>query len=192
MGEPPLPPASFRCCTLATSLSRNCRRAYRQTNHNYLGFPGGIPARELRALARKQVESYPVAFIDEEVASLEKVRGQFVAVLATGRRVSSRTMVVATGVRDHFPQVPDWESYVGRSLFWCIVCDGYSSRGKNLIAVGNDDEAAITALQFLQFTDRVSLLTNSLECEVSATAKRSLKRHGIPLIVAQVLLFLPV
>ena len=133
---------------------------------------------------------YPVAFVDEAVVSLKKVRSQFTAVLSSNRRVNSQTLVMATGVRDHFPQVPDWESYVGRSLFWCIVCDGYSSRGKNLIAVGNDDEAAVTALQFLQFTDRVTLLTNSLECGISATAWRSLKRHGVSLNVAQIAVFL--
>ena len=29
------------------------RSTFRQTNHNYLGFPGGIAAREFRDLARK-------------------------------------------------------------------------------------------------------------------------------------------
>jgi thioredoxin reductase (NADPH) len=166
------------------------RSTYRQVNHNYPGFPGGIAAREFRELARKQVAMYPVAFVDEAVHTLTKARGQFNAVLDSTRVVCSQTLVMATGVRDHFPQVPDWESYVGRSLFWCIVCDGYSSRGKNLIAVGDDDEAAVTALQFLQFTDRVTLLTNSLECGIGAAAKRSLKRHGVSLIVAEIATFL--
>lgn len=87
-----------------------------------------------------------MAFVDEPAVSLTKAKGHFTSVLASERRVISRTVVLATGVRDHFPQVPEWESYVGRSLFWCIVCDGYSSRGKNVLAVGNDDEAAVTAL----------------------------------------------
>lgn len=166
------------------------RSTYRQVNHNYLGFPGGIAARELRELARKQVSMYPVAFVDEPVVSLAKAKGHFMAVLASERRLISRTLVLATGVRDHFPQVPEWESYVGRSLFWCIVCDGYSARGKNVLAVGNDDEAAVTALQFLQFTDRVTLLTNNLRCAISAAAKRALHRHGVSLIVGEIAEFL--
>lgn len=35
------------------------RASYQQINHNYLGFPGGLPARELLERGRKQVREYP-------------------------------------------------------------------------------------------------------------------------------------
>lgn len=155
------------------------RSTFQQITNNYPGFPGGIAARELRRLSREQVRMYPVAFIDEAVVAVRKDGAQFVAQGASGKETAGRTMVFATGVRDLFPDFPLWESYVGRSVFWCIVCDGYSTRGKRIVIVGNDDEAAVTALQFLQFTSHVVMLTNEGKSKISAPRLRDLREHGI-------------
>jgi thioredoxin reductase (NADPH) len=132
---------------------------------------------------------YPIAFFDEPVRKLRKRGREFVAGLE-GRLVRARTVILATGVTDHFPAVPDWETFVGRSLFWCIVCDGYSARGKRVVAVGNDDEAAVTALQFLQFTPSVTLVTNHSLCEVAAGHRRKCKQRGIDLVTGEITSFL--
>jgi len=167
----------------------NGRSTFRQVNHNYLGFPGGILTRELRELGRKQVSMYPIAFLDGAVTSLRKRKGEFVVELED-RSVRATTVILATGVTDHFPVVPDWETFVGRSLFWCIVCDGYSARGKRVVAVGNDDEAAVTALQFLQFTSSVTLVTNQSECAVATGHRRRCKQRGVEVIVGEIAEFL--
>lgn len=162
------------------------RSNYSQVNHNYLGFPGGIPARELRELGSRQLRMYPVAFLDESVEALEQDGGAFVARGSSGLRVVARTVVIATGVQDHFPDFPMWETYVGRSIFWCIVCDGYSTRGKRLIMVGNDDDAAVTALQFLVFTKSITMLSNAEECEISSEKLALLESHGIPVVEGRI------
>lgn len=164
------------------------RSSFRQVNQNYLGFPGGIGASELRDLGRKQVGMYPVAFLDDTAAGLRQTGKRFEASLASGRMVRARTVVLATGVTDDFPKVPNWSEYVGRSLFWCIVCDGYAARGKRVLAVGDDDEAAVTALQFLQFTSWVSLLTD--DPQLSPKMKQRLRKHGVELIEGEISRFL--
>ena len=155
-------------------------------NHNYLGFPGGIPARRLLELGRQQLMFYPVAFLDGSVSSLRRLRAGFAVELEDGRRLRGRTVVLCTGVTDRFPSVHDWDDYVGRSLFWCIVCDGYAARGKRVVAVGNDDEAGTTALQFLQFTSTVALITNARVCNLTAPMQRKLRRHNVALRVGEI------
>jgi thioredoxin reductase (NADPH) len=162
------------------------RATYHQVNHNYLGFPGGIEARDLLDLARKQVREYPVAFVSELVARVRRDGSAFEALDEIGRSYRGRTITFATGVRDHFPLFPDWEQYVGRSLFWCIVCDGYSTRGKRLIIAGNDTDAGVTALQFLQFTSRVTLVTNAPICGLNERICAALEEHGVPMIVGEI------
>ncbi|MGE5596974.1 MAG: NAD(P)/FAD-dependent oxidoreductase, partial [Hyphomicrobiales bacterium] len=158
------------------------RSTYHQINHNYLGFPGGIGAREFRDIARKQVAAYPVAFIDETVVAARRDEGRFVVDSETHRGVQGRSIVFATGVRDHFPVFPEWEEYVGRSVFWCITCDGYSTRGKRIVVVGNDTDAGVTAMQFLLFTSQIVMLTNSQECGLNTAVCEALERHAIPLV----------
>ncbi len=162
------------------------RSTYHQVNHNYLGFPGGISVRDLRDRARKHVETYPVAFIDEAVVDASRGEGVFHVRTESGGEFFGRTIVLATGVRDHFPLFRDWEEYVGRSLFWCITCDGYATRGKRIVMVGNDADAGVTALQFLQFTKDIVMLTNAPHCEIGDDVVAALNRHGIPVIVEQI------
>ena len=162
------------------------RSTYHQINHNYLGFPGGIPSRTFRDLARAQVTAYPVAFIDEPVVAAEAEDGYFVVSTADGTSFAGRTVVLATGVRDRFPAFPGWESYVGRSIFWCIVCDGYSTRGKRIVVTGNDTDVGVTALQFLEFTSDITMLTNARFCGLSDSVCAALERNGIPVVVDEI------
>jgi thioredoxin reductase (NADPH) len=162
------------------------RSTYNQINHNYLGFPGGLTVRELRERGRQQVREYPVACVDQAVMAVQQEGEYFCARTEQGAEYWGRTIIFATGVRDKFPTFPDWEQYVGRSLFWCITCDGYSTRGKRILVVGNDTDAGVTAMQFLQFTSQVMMLTNAVTCEMSPGVCQALECHNIPLITGEI------
>mgnify|MGYP006173944093 CR=1 FL=1 len=45
-------------------------------------------------------------------------------------------VIICTGVIDHYPHFEGWEEYVGRSMFWCITCDGYGCRDARVVVVG--------------------------------------------------------
>ncbi|MFN8506106.1 MAG: NAD(P)/FAD-dependent oxidoreductase [Dehalococcoidia bacterium] len=158
------------------------RSSYHQVNHNYLGFPGGITSRDLRRLCREQASRLPIAFIDDAAAAVSRHGSCFAARTRDGMDVHGRTLVLATGVRDRFPAFPGWETYVGRSIFWCIVCDGYSTRGRRIVVVANDDDGGVTALQFLQFTAHVTVLSNAAQCGVGPKVRHELEARGIRLI----------
>ena len=162
------------------------RSSYHQVNHNYLGFPGGLKARELLDLGRKQVREYAVAFCDHRVCTVTATAHGFDAETDDGARFRSRTVVFASGVKDHFPLFPEWERYVGRSLFWCITCDGYATRGKRIVVVGNTSDAGVTALQFLQFTSQVTMLTNDPDCAIDPAVRTALSEQRIELVVDRV------
>ncbi len=162
------------------------RSTYHQINHNYLGFPGGIAARELRALGREQAGAYPVTFVDEAVLAVRREGDAFVATTEGGAAHRGRTLIFATGVRDHFPYFADWESYVGRSVFWCLTCDGYKTRDKAIVVLGNDDDAGVTALQFLQFTPHITFLTNATFCGLHDRLCHTLGARGIPIVTREI------
>lgn len=155
------------------------RSTHHQVNHNYLGFVDGIAAVDLRKAGREQLALYDqVQVIDHAVAALTQQDDRFVAD-ATWR---ARTVVLATGVLDHYPYFLGWEDYVGTSVFWCITCDGWENRGRDVVVVGHTDVAACEALQLHSLTDRVRLLTNSPTDEISPVERRRLEAAGIPVI----------
>jgi thioredoxin reductase (NADPH) len=158
------------------------RSTWHQVNHNYLGFPGGIPARRLRELGRAQLAEYPqVTILAHKIETLRRAGERFVAGAQAGEW-DGRAVILCTGVVDHYPHFDGWEEYVGRSMFWCITCDGYSCKGACVVVAGNTDATAAEALQLQRFTDKLTVLTDSQECAIGAEFQARLKRAGIPLV----------
>jgi thioredoxin reductase (NADPH) len=163
------------------------RSTWHQVNHNYLGFPGGVAARELRALGRRQLADYPqVTCLEHKIDALAREGDGFVARGQAGAW-RGRAVILCTGVIDHYPHFDGWQEFVGRSMFWCLTCDGYTCRGERVVVVGNGDEAAAEALQLRRFTDKLLLLTNSRDCAIGAEFRRRLERARIPLIHDRIL-----
>ncbi|GAA3016881.1 NAD(P)/FAD-dependent oxidoreductase [Kitasatospora albolonga] len=159
------------------------RSTHHQTNHNYLGFPKGIATVELRELARRQLEPYEQVRIVHHTINEVSGNGDIgFTVKAQGGSWHGKVIVLATGVLDHFPHFEGWEEYVGRSMFWCITCDGYENRGKRILVVGHTDAAAGEAMQLHGLTDQVQLLLNSNSNDISPKFAARLAAAGIPVI----------
>jgi thioredoxin reductase (NADPH) len=158
------------------------RSSWHQVNHNYLGFPGGVHARHLRDLGRQQLADYPqVECLDYKIESMGRDGEDFIAVGQAGEW-RGRAVILCTGVVDHYPHFEGWEDYVGRTMFWCITCDGYGCKDQRVVVVGNTNNAASEALQLQRFTDQLTVLTNSHDDEITEVFEGRLKRAGIPLI----------
>jgi thioredoxin reductase (NADPH) len=94
--------------------------------------------------------------------------------------VIARTVILATGVAGHFPEFPGRNECVGRSLFWCLHCEGYESIDRVVGVVGHDESAVQTALDLLVFTDRVTLVAGRPEgFDVPASRLADLAGRGI-------------
>ncbi len=164
------------------------RFLWRHRANNYLGFPDGIAASDIRRLGWRHAAKYGARLLIGHVASGERAGDVFrlaIERLPAGGAwssrpdvprdaemarmfeevpeggpiaVTARTVILATGVLGHFPDFPGRDACVGVSLFWCIHCDGYESIDKAVAVVGDDEEAVETALDMLEFTDRVTLV----------------------------------
>ena len=157
------------------------RSTWHQINHNYLGFPGGVATRTLRTLAHQQLADYPqVTILAHKIEELER-RDDFVA-CGQAREWHGQAVILCTGVLDHYPHFEGWEEYVGRTMFWCITCDGYECKGLRLVAVGNTNAAAAEALQLGRFAKQVTMLTNSHDNQIDDSYMQRLDAAGIPLI----------
>jgi len=170
---------------VVVECGRQGRSASVQVNHNFLGFPEGIPIVELDALGRRQAERFGARFIDAEVTSLTQGDGYFQA-SAPGTTVRARAVVLATGVTDRWVTFPGYEEFIGRSMHWCIVCDGYEMQGQRVVVAGNDEETAELAVQMLSFTPQVSIVTNSGSLGLQPETVRTLEKRGIRLTVGRI------
>lgn len=152
-----------------------------EINQNFFGFPEGIPSVELRRRGIDQALKYGAHMEIDKIIAVEKKSGIF-SLTGKEKTYTAKTILIATGVKDRFPQFDCMEDCLGKSLFWCITCDGYNTRDKRVMVVGYTKEAMTTALQFLNYTDQIMVVTNqdSGKVELDPAMLKKLASHSIP------------
>ena len=100
--------------------------------HNYLAREGTPPG-ELLAAGRAEVAGYGGEVVTGSVTSAQPLDGQedgggFRAVLADGRVVLTRRLLVTTGLVDELPDVPGLAERWGRDVLHCPYCHGWEVR----------------------------------------------------------------
>jgi len=164
-----------------------CKRPGRsdwgQLNRNYLGFPDGISIVELGERGTEQAERYGARFFDTRVVSMAQDDHGFVS-NAGGTAHHSRGVILATGVTDRWVEFPGYRDYIGKSMHWCIACDGFEMQGKRVVVVGNDAHGAELAIRMLGFDpEDVTVLTNSGALGLRPAMVQELQDRGIRLVV---------
>jgi thioredoxin reductase len=93
----------------------------------------GLPPGDLLAVARDEVQSYGGTITSDTVTELVRA-GQigFQVILVDGARISTRRLVVATGLRDELPDIPGLRDRWARDVLHCPYCHGWEVRDQQL------------------------------------------------------------
>jgi len=126
--------------------------------HGFLGHHSIAPAELLRR-GREEAASAGVEFRDGTVSKIEKVGDAF-EVTCNGDVLRARRIVLAYGVRDTLPDIPEIETYYGKSVHHCPDCDGYESRDQRIGVIGWNLGSVGLALKLLQWSDDVVVFTH--------------------------------
>ena len=137
------------------------RNAPSHALHGYLT-RDGIPPADFLKLARQEMATYrTVQLRDEEVSAVEcQADGGFLATLASGERVRSRKLLIATGVVDNLPEIPGFRELYGRSVFHCPYCDGWELRDQPLAIYGRGARGVGLALELTVWSRDLVLCTD--------------------------------
>lgn len=154
------------------------RNACSHALHAFLGRDGTSPA-SLRDDGRAELTAYPtVELLDATVTTALRAQGGFDVELADGRRVRSRTVLLATGVVDELPALPRLGEFYGRSVFHCPYCDGWEHRGQPIAVYGCGDPGLGLALELTVWSQELILCTDG-PSKLDRDARGTLQRNGI-------------
>src|SRR5687768_10066586 len=84
------------------------------------------------------------------------------------------------------PDIPGFGDLYGHHIFHCSCCDGYESRGQEVLAIGWGEHAAGFALDLLEWGARVTLITNGQEFEGDRSCITALDRNRIEVVEERV------
>ena len=155
------------------------RNAPSQALHGYLT-RDGIPPRELLRIGRAELAQYnTVAIRDAEVVSAECQRdARFGVTLASGERITSRKLLLATGVVDNLPEIDGFRECYGRSVFHCPYCDGWEVRDQPIAIYGQGERGVGLSLELTAWSRDLVLCTNG-PADIDDEGRARLTKNGI-------------
>ncbi|MEP7057873.1 MAG: FAD-dependent oxidoreductase [Caldimonas sp.] len=131
---------------------------------NYLGFPTGISGQALAGRAYVQAQKFGAEMlIPAQAAALDCTQmqrgGELSIALVDGRRLRSRTVVVASGARYRRPAVARLGEFEGRGIwYWASAIEAKMCADSHVALVGGGNSAGQAAVFLAQHAAKVSML----------------------------------
>jgi thioredoxin reductase len=150
--------------------------------HGFLGSDGMSPA-ELLERGRAEVEGYGGRLVAGTVTSVATQpdpharAARFVVRTDDGAVLTTRRLLVTTGLRDVIPDVPGLRERWGRDVLHCPYCHGHEVRDRPLAVLGATPESLAHAHLVRQWSSDVVLLTHGMP--LGADQLAGLRARGI-------------
>jgi thioredoxin reductase (NADPH) len=154
--------------------------------NGYLGHHSIRPP-ELRALGRAECAEYGVEFVSGIVDTAINETGELFAIcLRDGTTIEASRLLLTIGIKDFWPDIPGLERCYGETVHVCPDCNGYETRDKKTVVVGNGRKAVGMTLALATWTRQIVVCTNGEKPEMSQILLDKLKALNIPVLEAPI------
>jgi thioredoxin reductase (NADPH) len=127
---------------------------------NYLGFPTGISGQALAGRAQVQAQKFGARLaISRRAASIDCDRSPFCVELEDGQRISTRSIVIATGARYRKLDVENYDKFEGQGIHYAATwMEGNLCANEEVAVVGGGNSAGQAAVFLSQHASHVHIL----------------------------------
>ncbi len=146
--------------------------------HNFLT-RDGIPPHQLLRIGRDEIASYGVEFRQGVVAHAACLSPGFRVELLSGSAATCRKILLATGVTDTLPDIPNADAFYGLGVHHCPYCDAYEYADRAIAAFGSPRKALGLAANLLTWSPRVTACSHGEP--FTPAHRRSAAKLGIAL-----------
>jgi len=149
-------------------------------SRNLPGFPGGISGVAFLARLQAQLREYGGTVQSGEIDAIVALGDHFSATCELNI-LRARTVVLATGVLNRRPEMPDAMHDIGVArglLRYCPICDGYEARRMNVAVLGGSGHGAEEAEFLRAYGAKVTLLAER-SLDLGPTELAKLNQQGI-------------
>lgn len=148
---------------------------------NYPGFLTKVSGLRLMEKMIRQTERSGVELhTAEEVVKLSQ-RGKNKVVETQRETYHCKALILATG--DGMKGIGmKWETWLGSGVGYCAECGAPFFKGKNIIVVGNVNDAVGEALRLTEITKNVRLLNHANMININGQMRKQLKEKKVHLI----------
>jgi len=133
-------------------------------SHSVQNWPGEmeISGNDLAEKLRKQVLANGVKLIQEEVVSVDFSKRPYLITTrplgeTTTTQRATNSVIIAMGSKPNFLGIPGEDTYWGKGISNCAICDGSLYRGKRVGIVGAGDAAVLEGLYLSNIAKEVTV-----------------------------------
>jgi thioredoxin reductase (NADPH) len=127
-----------------------------------------------------QAEDFGALVLREEVVKVENTDGGFVVQTDHDSRIVSKTLILAPGVSRKKLNVEGEKDFYGKGVSYCAQCDCNFFRGRVVAVVGDESEAASSALLLREYASKVYWISDKLD--VAPPLMEKIERSDIELV----------
>ncbi|KUN16964.1 thioredoxin reductase [Streptomyces antibioticus] len=172
--------ARRRTLVVGAGEPRNAPSAHMQ---GYLTRDGMSPA-EFLAAGREEIARYGVELVRDRVV---EVAEGFAVTLESGRTLTARRLVIATGLKDELPAVPGVAERFGKDVLHCPYCHGWEVRDQAFGVLATTPLSVHQALMVSQWSKDVTFFLHTVaEEELSDDDLRRLAAAGVKVVPGEV------
>lgn len=154
------------------------RTAHAKSIENFLT-QKAISGKKIIELGIEQAKSFNVTVEKGLVSGV--LKKEHFEVIAGEKRYAAKFVIVSSGVYDKFPPLENFHAFLGRGFYTCVDCDGYKTKGKKLLVIGNAINAVRLAFGMKEmYTDDITL--NLIFYDPPDDYKEELEASGIRLV----------
>jgi len=124
---------------------------------NYPGFPEGITGPELMSKMLEQAKKFGTEIIYDDATKVN-FKESLKEVYVNDMLYKADSVIVSTGARPRFLEIPGETEYLGRGVSTCATCDGAFYKDKVVTVVGGGDSACEEANFLTKFATKVYLI----------------------------------
>ncbi|MBU0730418.1 MAG: FAD-dependent oxidoreductase [Proteobacteria bacterium] len=135
---------------------------YRAHVENYLCVDGVTEGSEMLRVGREQALRFGAETVEEDVLHIVQKDSLFHITIESGREITARTIIIATGTARKTLKVKGEKELLGRGVSYCVDCDANFFRNAKVAVVGNESAAADGALTLTKYASAVTLVAKSL------------------------------
>lgn len=169
------------------------RAAQIPLTHNVPAQEDGIAGPDLLAHMTRHAGQYGASVLEARVTGAAREGGLFRLSDAQGATHSARAVILATGVRQNQPPLPEdvHQAAVDAGVLrYCPICDGFEHRDERIAVLGCDVSGAAEALFLAGYSDDVTLLPRR-DVELTSEERHDLEQAGIHVLAEPVERFEP-
>lgn len=125
---------------------------------NYPGFAEPIQGPWLVEQMRAQAEYVGARIENDTIVEADLSQRPLRLTAESGRILTCEVLIIATGARAKWLELPSEKQFMGFGVSACATCDGFFYRGKRVIVVGGGNTAIEEALYLSNLAQHVTLV----------------------------------